>query len=79
MTLVKEGLWGIVKGTETFPEEVTDEAQARFQARMDITVYKAFSIIVLSSEPSLLFLIGDPENPVTVWTKLTEQFQKNNH
>ena len=43
MTLVKEGLWGIVKATETFPEGVTDEAQPRFQARMDITVYKAFS------------------------------------
>ena len=31
---------------------------------------------MLSVEPSLLYLIGDPEDPVVVWKKLTDQFQK---
>ena len=33
-------------------------------------------IIVLSVESSLLYLLGDPENPVTVWKKLCDQFPK---
>ena len=37
---------------------------------------KALAIIVLAIEPSLLYLIGDPESPVTVWRKLADQFQK---
>ena len=32
--------------------------------------------IVLSVEPSLLYLIGDPEDPIAVWRKLGDQFQK---
>ena len=31
---------------------------------------------MLSVEPSLLYLIGDPEDPVVVWKKLADQFQK---
>ena len=27
-------------------------------------------------EPSLLYLIGDPEDPLAVWKKLKDQFQK---
>ena len=33
-------------------------------------------IIVLDTDPSLLYLIGDPEDPAKVWTKVSEQFQK---
>lgn len=32
---------------------------------------RALAIIVLSVELSLLYLIGDPEDPVSVWEKLT--------
>ena len=32
--------------------------------------------IVLSVQPSLLYLIGDPEDPCEVWQKLESQFQK---
>ena len=32
--------------------------------------------IVLSLEPSLLYLIGDPDDPGVVWKKLADQFQK---
>ena len=33
----------------------------------------ALALIVLSVEPSLLYLIGDPEDLIKVWT---DQFQK---
>ena len=72
MALMKDGLWGIVSGTKTTPEEREAERFAKYIARRD----KALAIIVLSIEPSLLYLIGDPKEPITVWTKLGDQFQK---
>ena len=27
-------------------------------------------------DPSLLYLIGNPENPVVIWKKLADQFEK---
>ena len=72
MALIKEGLWGIVNGTEAAPAEGA-EAQAKFVARRD----KALATIVLAMEPSLLYLVGnDPTDPVTVWRALSEQFQR---
>ena len=72
MALVKEGLWGIVSGTEMAPTEGTEQ-QAKFAARKD----KALAIIVLAVEPSLLYLIGaDPTDPVVVWKTLADQFQR---
>ena len=32
--------------------------------------------IVLAVEPSLLYLLGNPEDPIVVWKKLRDQFQK---
>ena len=32
--------------------------------------------IALAAEPSLHYLIGDPEDPVEVWKKLQNQFQR---
>ncbi len=32
--------------------------------------------IVLAVDTSLLYLIGDPEDPAVVWEQLTKQFQK---
>jgi len=61
-------LWGIVNSTKTTPEEGA-EAQAKFAARRD----KALATIVLAMEPILLYLVGN--DPVTVWTALSEQFQ----
>ena len=37
---------------------------------------KALATIVLSVDPSVLYLIGDLEDPVVVWKKLSDQFQK---
>ena len=32
------------------------------------------AVIVLSVEPSLLYWVGDPEDPTVVWKKLADQF-----
>ena len=71
MALVRDGLWEIVSGTETAPAESGDR-RSKFLARRD----RALATIVLAVEPSLLYLIGDPEDPVVVWEKLQNQFQK---
>ena len=72
MALMKDGLWGIVNGTERDPGESQVEAHKKFVSGRD----RALAIVVLAVEPSLLYLIGDPEDPVAVWNKLEGQFQK---
>ena len=74
MAPMKDGLWSIVNGSETPPSQSEHERYAKFASRRD----RALAIIVLSVEPSLLYLIGDPEDPVVVWKKLRDQFQKKN-
>ena len=54
MSLMKDGLWRIVDGSECAPEEGTD-GYSKFVTRRD-----ALAIIVLSVDPSLLYIIGDP-------------------
>ena len=71
MALMKEGLWNIVEGTEAAPGRENDR-YTKFLARRD----RALAIIVLSVEPSLLYLVGDPEHPATIWGQLANQFQK---
>ena len=61
MALVRDGLWGIVEGTETAPPaEGTADRRSKFIARRD----RALATIVLAVEPSLLYLIGDPKTPL---------------
>ena len=73
MVLMKAGLWSIVSGTETAPDSEADaDVRAKFAARRD----SALAHIVLSVNPTLLYLLGDPEDPVAVWKKLSDQFQK---
>ena len=78
MALMREGLWSIVKGEEVMPElnrerlRESEEARRKFKIRYD----KALTTIVLSVSPSLLYLLGDPEDPVEVWNILENQFQK---
>ena len=61
---------GHLNGTEVTPAEA--EPLAKFNTRCD----KALAIIVLSAEPTLLYLVGDPMNPINVWKKLADPFQK---
>ncbi len=71
MALMRDGVWSIANSTETQP--TTNAAEiAKYAGRRD----KALATIVLSVDPSLLYLIGDPQDPVAVWKKLEEQFQK---
>ena len=72
MALMKENLWSIVSGNEGAPAATEAEKLAKFEARRD----KALATIVLSVDTSLLYLLGDPEDPVIVWKQLSEQFQK---
>ncbi len=75
MALMKEGLWGIVKETELPPPADADEAtKTKYGTRQD----RALATIVLSMDPTLLYLLGDPTSPVVVWKKLESQFQKKN-
>ena len=71
--LKKEKVWSIVSGTEAAPAENTEErGLERYASRQD----KALATIVLLTDSSLLYLLGNPDNPVAVWRKLEEQFQK---
>ena len=72
MALIREGLWGIVAGTEECPDPTNTDKYAKYMARRDW----ALATIVLVVDSSLLYLIGDPEDPKTVWEKLSGQFQK---
>ena len=62
-------IWRIVSGTEVAPEDARELDSKRYNGR----TYKA---LVLSIDPSLLYLLEDPVDPVAVWAKLEEQFQK---
>ena len=74
MALMKEGLWGIVNETEEvpIPDEDDDEKIRRYILRQD----RALGIIVLTVEPELLYLLGDPQDPCEVWEKLAQQFER---
>ena len=71
MVLMKQGVWKIVNGMEVAPDEENIIARNKFNDRRD----KALSTIVLAVETSLLYLLGDPQDPVEVWNKLCDQFQ----
>ena len=60
---------GIVSGTEEAPTDDVDPKELeRYASRRD----KLLATVVLSVDPSLLYLIGDPVNPVAIWKKLEE-------
>ncbi len=71
MALVKEGLWKFVDGTQPAVRE-DEDGYAKYVEKRD----SALAVVVLSIDPSLLYLIGEPDNPATVWMTLTEQFMK---
>lgn len=60
---MKDGLLGIMNGTDCASPESEAEKYKMFVANTD----RALVIIVLSVEPSLLHLLGDPEDPAVVW------------
>ena len=65
MALMRDGLWQIVAGTEEAPDATREADNGRKE--------RALATIVLSEDPSLLYLLGEPEDPVAVWEKLARQ------
>eukprot|EP00794_Sanderia_malayensis_P003829 gene3829-4362_t len=72
MALMKNSLWSFIDGTETVPPRTEVERHAKYVTKKN----RALAIVVLSIEPCLLYLLGDPQDPVVVWNKLAAQFQK---
>ena len=69
---MKLNVWRIVEGTEVAPAEEDLVAYRKFMERRD----RALANIVLGVDAKLLYLLGDPQDPVQVWTQLSNQFQK---
>ena len=62
MALMRDSLWSIVNGSEIAPADNTTDRYLRFVTRRD----RPLAMIVLSIDPSLLYMIGTPEDPVVV-------------
>ncbi len=71
MALVKESLGKFVEGTQSVVRE-GEKGYAKYIEKRD----RALALVVLSIDLRLLYLIGEPDNPATVWTMLKEQFMK---
>ena len=72
MALMRDGLWGFVTGTEERPPDRDVANLAKYKKQLD----KAVATVVLAVDPSLLYLLGEPSCPVTVWNTLCAQFQR---
>ena len=72
MYLMREDLFRLVDGSEIPPSSSDAGALRKYNSRRD----KALATIVLAVDPKLLYLIGDPTDPVDVWKKLQDTFQK---
>ena len=72
MTHIRDGVWSIVNGMETAPIDVRSDMYAKFCGCKN----RVLATIVLSIDPTLLYLVGDPDDPVVVWQKFSDQFQK---
>ena len=70
MALIKEDDWGIMNRTETAPENA--EGRKKFITRRE----NALALIGLTIDPSLLYLIGDKDDPCKVCEALQGQFQR---
>ena len=73
MALVRDGLWGVVSGTETALEGGSD--QAKFLDNRDRTLTILFYVAV-NSTLLYLFLLGDPEDPVVILAEAIEYKEK---
>ena len=67
---MKYGLFNIVNDTE-LPPTGGNELN-KFIQRKD----RALAIIVLAIDLSLIYLVGDPDDPAAVWTVLQNTFMK---
>ena len=73
MALIRDGLWNIVNETETAPNSRTD---AILHTKYLSGIYHTLATIILSVEPSVLYLIRDSDDPAVVWEKLADNFKR---
>ena len=71
MALLKQGVWRIVEGTEVAPDEEDEASFRKYNDRKD----RALSTIVLAVETSLLYLLGDPQDPQEVWEEYVTNYK----
>ena len=76
MALMKDNLWGIVSGSETEPRRPDQGGDVATHGRFVVRRDKALATIVLAVDTSLLYLLGEPEDPTDVWQILQDQFQR---
>ena len=69
MHLIATEHYNIIEEVETAPDDVSSAEFRKFSNRRN-------KAIVLAVEPKLLYLLGDPTDPVEVWKKLIHTFQK---
>lgn len=69
-TLMRDGLWELVDGSEVEPDDA--EAKRKYRIRKN----KALGTIILTISTKLHYLLGTPTEPRVVWTTLENQFQK---
>ena len=67
---MKDGLFNIVNSTELPP--TGDNELSKFNQGKDRTL----AIIVLAIDPSLIYLIDDPDDHLAMWTLLQNMFMK---
>lgn len=68
----ERGSVGDCECSEIAPPEEEADRRAKFMTRRD----RALALVVLSVDTTLLYLLGDPEDPVVIWKKLSDHFQK---
>ena len=74
MVLMKAGLWSIVNGSEKSPEAEADaEVIAKYTARRD----SALAYIVLSVDPTRLYLLGDQRIQLLLGKSFRISFKRN--
>ena len=71
--LMAKGLWKYVEGSATLAGNATGDEREKFQSEQQ----KAFSTIVMSVSPSLLYLITSCEIPKDAWDTLKGHFERN--
>ena len=70
--LISLELCNIIQEVETAPDDVSSSEFRKFSNRRN----KALATVVVAVEPKLFHLLGDPTDPVEVWKKLINTFQK---
>ena len=71
-TLKAKQVWKIVTGEQVLAPEADNNATAAFE----ILQCKAYAAIVQNIHPSVVYLVGQEDDPVVIWKKLRDHFQK---